>query len=171
MIKALGLIAGNSRRRTHSSRYVRFINIPVAVDLLVRQSDNLLSTSFGYHRSQSTINKRAGQDLRDLDLEYERVSSVISVMRFNCPSLRLSLRRASLRERVFENINHALKYSDWANAPCKHASLDLFRYIRWSRKWVALYFGNVRRVFKAKNILKVSYFGDSSKSDLNLTRV
>lgn len=96
MIKALGLIAGNSRRRTHSSRYVRFINIPAAVDLLARQSDNLLSTSFGYHRSQSTINKRAGQDLRDLDLEYERVSSVISVMRFNCPSLRLSLRRARM---------------------------------------------------------------------------
>lgn len=57
MIKAQSLIADNTRRRTHSSRYVGFINIPVTVDLLVRQSDNLLSTSFAYHRSRSTINK------------------------------------------------------------------------------------------------------------------
>lgn len=57
MIKEQSLIADNTRRRTHSSRYVGFINIPITVDLLVRQSDNLLSTSFGYHRSRSTINK------------------------------------------------------------------------------------------------------------------
>lgn len=91
MIKTRGLIAGNSRRRTHSSRYVRFINIPVAVDLLVRQSDNLLSTSFGYHRSQSTINKHE-QGFKRPRSGIERVSSVISVMRFNWPSLTFGYR-------------------------------------------------------------------------------
>lgn len=70
MIKVYNLIGSNSRRRAHSSRYVRFINIPAAVDLSARQSDNLLSSSLSYHRFQSTINKHQGMDLRELHREF-----------------------------------------------------------------------------------------------------